>query len=420
MELSEHLFRREAGRMVATLTRIFGVHNIELAEDAVQDAFCRAFEVWKFRGVPDNPSAWLMAAAKNRAVDILRRERTARTFAPELTRMLESEWTLVPTVQEQFEPNAVKDDQLRMMFTCCQPGLSTESRVTLILKTLCGFSVSEIARALLSNDDAIEKRLTRARKALRSSGTFVELTATDVPERLDAVYQAIYLLFNEGYHGSQSEQTVRRDLCFEAIRLAHLLGDHPAGDKPQTCALLALCYFHAARLPGRMDGDGDLLQLEAQDRSKWDSELIGKGFHFLDKSATGNELSEYHLEAGIGALHASAKTYEQTEWARILELYDALYRMKPSPIVALNRAIALGKSLGPEKGLAELHRIPGSDRLKDYPFYPATLGEFHFLAGRPEEAAKYFEAAGRLVRSRSEKDFYARRLKACRSTSSQA
>lgn len=386
----------------------------------MQDAFCRALEVWKFRGVPDNPSAWLMAAAKNRAVDILRRERTASTFAPELTRWLESEWTLVPTVQEQFEPQAIKDDQLRMMFTCCHPELSTEAQVTLILKTLCGFSVSEIAHALLTSDDAIEKRLTRARKVLRLSGTFVELAASDLPARLEAVYQAIYLLFNEGYHGSQSEQTVRRDLCFEAIRLAHLISEHPAGDKPQTYALLALFCFHAARLQGRADDEGALLQLEMQDRSNWDRDLIAKGFQFLDTSAKGTELSQYHLEAGIAALHAAATTYEQTEWVKILELYDALYRMKPSPVIALNRAIALGKARGPIEGIAELRKIANTDRLKDYPFYPAAQGEFHLLAGRPVEAAAYFEEAGRLARTRSEKDFYARKLKACRLSASQS
>jgi RNA polymerase sigma factor (sigma-70 family) len=413
---ADHLFRREAGRLVATLTRIFGVHNLALAQDVVQDAFCRALEVWKFRGVPDNPSAWLMATARNRAVDVLRRERTARTFAPELGRFLESEWTLVPTVQEAFEPHAIKDDQLRMMFSCCHPDLSTEAQVTLILKTLCGFSVSEIAHALLTSDDAIEKRLTRARRVLRLSGTFVELAASDIPRRLEAVYQVIYLLFNEGYHGSQPEQAVREDLCFEAIRLALLLREHPQGDKPKTHALLALFCFHAARLPGRLDDQGVLLQLEMQDRSKWDRDLIGRGFHFLESAATGNELSEYHLEAGIAALHSAAASYEKTEWIRILELYDALYRVKASPIVALNRAIALGKALGPEKGLDELRRIPGSDRLKDYPFYPAAQGEFHLLAGRPAEAAKHFERAKKLARSRSEADFFARKLKACEQT----
>ncbi len=415
MELSDHLFRREAGRMVSTVTRIFGVHNLALAEDVVQDAFCRALEVWKFRGVPENPSAWLMTTAKNRAVDILRRERTARTFAPELGRLLESEWTLVPTVEEQFAASAIKDDQLRMMFSCCHPELSTEAQVTLILKTLCGFSVSEIAHALLASEDSIEKRLGRARKLFRLSGTFVEIpNASDIPKRLEPVYQAIYLLFNEGYHGSRSEPKVREDLCLEAIRLSLLLYEHPAGENPKTHALLALLCFHAARLPGRIDEEGDLIQLEMQDRSKWDRDLIAKGFHFLEKSSMGNELSEYHLEAGIASLHCLARSYEEIDWAKILELYDVLYRIRPSPIVALNRAVALGNARGPEEGLTELSKIPDRAKLKDYPFYPAAQGEFHFLAGRPDEAAKHFEGAMKLARSRSETNFFERKLKACR------
>lgn len=415
MEPVEHLFRREAGRMVATLTRIFGVHNLQLAEDVVQDAFCRALEVWKFQAMPENPSAWLMATAKNRAVDMLRRERTARSFAPELDRLLKSEWTMAPTVHEQFEPHAIKDDQLRMMFSCCHPTLSTEAQVTLILKTLCGFSVSEIAHALLTKEDGIEKRLGRARKVLRESGTFTDLTKdSDTPERLEAVYQAIYLLFNEGYHGSRSKRTVREDLCSEAIRLALLLSEHSQGDRPKTHGLIALLSLHAARLSGRLDDDGALLQLEIQDRAKWDHDLVGKGFHHLDKSSTGIELSVYHLEAAIAALHCSAESFEKTDWAEILKLYDSLYKLKPSPIVALNRAIAVGKAQGPEEGLLELRRIPDSARLQDYPFYPAAQGEFHLLAGRKADAATHFEKALRVARNKAESNFFERKLQVCR------
>jgi predicted RNA polymerase sigma factor len=230
---------------------------------------------------------------------------------------------------------------------------------------------------------------------------------------MDAVYEAIYLLFNEGYHGSRSERIAPEDLCLEAVRLALLLSEHPEGGKPKTYALLSLLCFHAARLPGRKDDDGGLIQLELQDRSKWERDLIERGFHNLEKASVGNELSEYHLEAGIAALHCAAPTYEETEWGKILELYDLLYRLKPTPIVALNRAIALGKALGPEEGLAELSKIPDPAKLKDYPFYPAAQGEFHLLAGRMAEAAKRFEKASELARSRSEMDFFERKLKAC-------
>lgn len=420
MEIAEHLFRREAGRMVATLTRIFGIHNLALAEDVVQDAFCRALEVWKFQGMPENPSAWLMTTAKNRALDVLRRERTARTFAPELDRFLKSEWTLVPAMQDLFESDAIKDDQLRMMFSCCHPQLSTDAQITLILKTLCGFSVSEIAHALLTSEDAVEKRLGRARRVLRQSGTFVDLTgASRGKTRLEAVYQATYLLFNEGYHGTRTTQTIREELCCEAIRLALLLSEHREGSQPKTFALLALFCFHAARLPGRMDDEGALVQLELQDRSRWDHKLIAKGFQFLEKTAAGTESSEYHLEAGIAALHCAAPTYEETDWSKILDLYDILYRLKPSPIVALNRAVALGRAQGPEKGLAELKKIADRVKLERYPFFPAAQGEFHLLSGRRAEAATYFEAALKLARSQSETEFYTRKLRSCRTMMAQ-
>src|ERR1700683_4201356 len=233
METNEHLFRREAGRMVATLARIFGVHNLALAEDVVQDAFCRALEVWKFRGAPENPSAWLMATAKNRALDILRRERTALTFAPELTRWLESEWTLRPPVEEFFAPNAIKDDQLRMMFSCCHPRLPEEAQVALILHILCGFSVDEVAAAFVRTHHAIEKRLTRASKSLATSKKLFEIAdAQDCPARLPAVHRALYLLFNEGYHGASSESAVRVALCQEGMRLMAVLRAHPLGSTP--------------------------------------------------------------------------------------------------------------------------------------------------------------------------------------------
>jgi len=399
--------------MISYLTKIFGLGRLDLAEDVVQDALCRALEVWSIHGFPENPSAWLMRVARNRAIDLLRRDDQFRYFAPDLVYLLRLRQDQ-PAETPAFEKE-IQDDQLRMMFSCCHPELSTEVQVTLILKTLCGFSVSEIAHSFLASEDSIEKKLGRARNLFRLSGSFVEITnVSDIPKRLDAVYQAIYLLFNEGYHGSRSGRTVREDLCFEAIRLALLLSEHPEGERPKTHALLALLCFHAARLPGRMADDGGLIQLEIQDRSKWDRDLIVRGFHFLEKAAIGNELSEYHLEAGIASLHCTAPTYEKTEWAKILELYNVLYRVRPSPIVALNRAVAVGKALGPEEGLTELTKIPDPAKLKDYPFYPAAHGEFHLLAGRKVEAGKHFEKAIKLARSQSETNFFERKLEACR------
>ena len=266
MEPSDHLFRREAGRLVATLTRIFGVHNLALAEDVVQDAFCRALEVWKFRGVPENPSAWLMATAKNRALDVLRRERTALTFAPELGRLIESEWTLAPTVEELFSDDLIKDDELRMMFSCCHPKLPQEAQVALVLHILCGFTVNEIASAFVSSQAAIEKRLSRAKKALAGSKKLFDvLSAHELSERLPAVRRALYLLFNEGYHGASAETAVRAELCHEAMRLAALLLAHPHGATPASYALSALMCLNAARLPARVNAAGNLTSLFEQD-----------------------------------------------------------------------------------------------------------------------------------------------------------
>ena len=399
--------------MVAYLTKIFGFGRLDLAEDVVQDTLCRALEMWPLHGVPDNPSAWLMRVARNRAIDLVRHHDPLRYMAPELVSLLSGRENLSGETAAWDEE--IRDDQLRMMFSCCHPDLSIDAQVTLILKTLCGFSVSEIAHALLASEDSIEKRLGRARKLFRQSGTLAEVVdASDIPQRLEAVYQAIYLLFNEGYQGSRSDQMVREELCFEALRLSLLLSEHPEGNTPTTHALLALLCFHAARLRGRMGDDGTLIQLELQDRSKWDRELIERGFHFLDKASRGHEVSAYHLEAAIASLHCVAPTYETTEWARILELYDILYQLKPSPIVALNRAIALGHARGPDEGLAALEKIPDSGRLRDYPFYPAAQGEFHLRAGRPAEAGKLFARALRLARSRAETEFFERKVQTCK------
>jgi RNA polymerase sigma factor (sigma-70 family) len=414
MDPSDHLFRREAGRMVAALTRVFGVHNLALAEDVVQDAFCRAVEVWKFRGVPENPSAWLMATAKNRALDILRRQRTARTFAPELGRLLQSEWTLAPTVEELFAANAIKDDLLRMMFSCCHPRLPEEAQVALMLHILCGFSVNEIASAFVSTHAAIEKRITRAKKVLAASKRLFDVTAAgDFSARLPVVHRALYLLFNEGYHGASPESAVRVELCREAMRLTAVLLEHPLGTTPATYALAALMCLDAARLPARVDASGNLSSLFDQDRSRWDQELVVEGLKLLELSATGSELTEYHVEAAIASVHARALRAENTDWETIVSLYDTLMTIRPSPIVALNRAIAVAQKEGPERGLQEIGSITDRDRLAAYPFYSAALGELELRRGRHETAREHFRAARALARNSMERQFLDQRVRAC-------
>ena len=412
MQVDEQLFRRESGRIVSALVRIFGFNNLSLAEDVAQDVFCRALEVWKLRGVPENPSAWLMQAAKNRAIDVLRRERTARNAMPQLQRQFESEWTLVPTVNGLFGTEAIKDDQLRMMFTCCDPQLSQEMQVPLILALLCGFTSKEIASAFLSKRDAIAKRVERGKKALSSSKTLFDLGDSEVAARLIAVQHALYLLFNEGYHGTSAHGAVRAELCREAMRLAALLLDNPTTAVPSSYALCALMWLGAARLPARVNRDGDLVALYDQDRSLWDAQMIARGKDLLNRSASGAHASPYHVEAAIAFVHCSAASVEETDWARLVSLYDMLLALQSSPVIALNRAIAVGQMSGPDRGIEEIRSIANVERLESYPFFHAALGEFEFRAGRIEAARAHFERAASLARTSAERRFLAQRLKA--------
>jgi RNA polymerase sigma-70 factor (ECF subfamily) len=390
------------------------VHNLALAEDVVQDAFCHALEVWPFRGMPDNPSAWLMATAKNRAIDVLRRERTARTFAPELGRVFDSEWTLVPTVEQEFAPHAIKDDLLRMMFSCCHPRLKEEAQVALMLNILCGFSVREVAAAFVASHAAIEKRIVRAKQVLAGSQRLFDLTnAQELDARLPAVHRAIYLLFNEGYHGASDESPVRVELCGEAMRLAAVLREHPRASTPATFALSALLCLHAARLPARLDEKGDLQTLFDQDRAQWDQALVTQGQHLLELAATGSELTEFHVEAAIAWVHATARNAEETNWNSIVSLYDKLMAIRPSPVVALNRAIAVAQRDGPERGLAEIERIADRERLASYPFYEAAQGELELRCGHHDSAREHFQNALTLARNPSERRFFEQRLSVC-------
>ncbi len=413
--IDEHLFRREASRMVAALTRVFGVHNLALAEDVVQDAFERAAALWGTRGVPDNPAAWLMQTARNRAIDVIRRERTARAFAPELGRWLDSEWTLEPIVDEAFAAPAIKDGELRMMFSCCHPSVPEEAQVAIVLNILCGFGAAEIAAAFLASRAAIEKRIARGKKALAAARTLFDLAAADFAARLGAVRRALYLLFSEGYHGASAEAAVRVELCEEAMRLVALLREHAPADTPETCALAALMSLCAARLPARVDAAGELSAFVDQDRTRWDRARLAHGLALFERSAAGDVVSAYHVEAAIAVAHASAPSAEATDWAAIVALYDRLLAIAPSAVVALNRAIAIGERDGAAAGLAALAALPDDDRarLASYPFYAAALGELSLRAGDRDAARAHFTRALALARNHAERHFLTKRLHAC-------
>jgi RNA polymerase sigma factor (sigma-70 family) len=388
-----HLFRHQSGRLVPALVRLFGLKNLDLAEDVAQETLLRAVEVWKFHGVPDDPAAWLIKSAKNRAIDVLRKQKTARTFAAEVA----TEWSLVPTVEQTF--NAIRDEELRMMFTCCHPRIPEEARIALVLSTLCGFGAREIAAAFMVSTSAIEKRLVRAKQTLAETPSLFSFD--DIAERTPAVLRALYVLFSEGYHGSDPQEPVREDLCNEAMRLCAMLREHAS--TPETDALLALMSLHAARLPARVR-DGALVPWEQQDRAKWDHELVRQGLRLLEEAARGTDLSAYHLEAAIAAEHALAPSREAIAWPKIVELYRLLMRVSPSPAAALSHAIAVGEASGAEAGLRALESID-DERLSGAPFLDAARGDLLMRVGRVDEARAAYRAAIGKARSDGERRF---------------
>jgi len=384
-ETIETLFRRESGRLISVLIRLLGPQNLTLAEDVVQEAFVAALRDWSNHGVPDNPPAWLLTAARRRAIDAIRRERTRRTFAADLAKFLDSEWTLASTVDEAFSEPRIKDDQLRMIFMCCHPSLPPESRITLILKTLCGLSVTAIARALLTSESTINKRLYRTRLALR--GVQFEIpSAEDLPAARDIVHTALYLLFNEG-HLSTTDKPILRELCHDAMVLTQLLADDGSIATSDTLALLGLMCFNAARLESRLDQDGRLVPLDGQDRSRWDRALIRQGYQCLVRSSQLDEsaASRFHLEAAIAARHCSASSFAETDWVSICHLYDRLLEQTSSPMVVLNRAVAMSYRDGPDAAIPLVEAVYRSGELPQRQVVAAVLANLYERAGLPRK-----------------------------------
>jgi RNA polymerase sigma factor (sigma-70 family) len=410
-QLAERLFRHEAGKLVSSLTGIFGMDRLQLAEDVVQEALVRALQTWPYSGIPENPAGWLMQTAKNRALDVIRREKFFHDKQPEIITSLEH-WSSDPGDGHlpQFE-DELKDDRLRLMFACCHPLIPSDDQTALALKTLCGFSPTEIAAAFLTTEPAIAKRLTRARQKIRDLGIPFEIpSGRELSPRLDGVLQTLYLLFNEGYKASRGDNLIREELCHEAIRLAALLAGHPSADQPRTHALIALMLLNASRLQSRTDAEGKMLRLKEQDRSTWDRMMIGKGLRHLQRAATGEDLSEYHLQAGIAACHATAPDYASTDWVRILAHYDQWTRINPSPVVALNRAVALAHVEGPEAGITAVQAIQKQGQLKSYYLVYAVLGEFETQLQHFQAAATHFQKALQLSEVKSEQSFLSKRL----------
>lgn len=419
-QVAEHFFRHEGARLVAILTGRLGVQRLGLAEDVVQEALVRALQTWPYRGVPDNPAAWLTQAAKNIALDHLRREQRWHEKEEGIAQEHER-WLATPPPPITDSEETFADHTLRMMFVCFHPQLSAEAQTALALRTLCGLSPAEIAAAFLTGEAAISKRLVRARQRIRELALPFEVPdAGALPARLDGVLGTLYLLFNEGYKASAGDRLVREDLCHEAIRLTRLLAAHPATQSPRTHALLALMLFNAARLPARTDDAGNLLRLHEQNRAAWDRGMIQSGVQELGLAASGDLLSEYHLEAGIAACHSTAADDASTDWPRILLLYDRLLALTASPVAALNRAVAVARVHGPQAGLDALNGITHRGSLESYHLFHAIRGAFAAELGRLAEALTHFRQAGDLATLPAERDFIARRIRDCEEQGKQA
>jgi RNA polymerase sigma-70 factor (ECF subfamily) len=407
-EVADHFFRHEGAQVVATLTAHLGTHRLQLAEDVVQEALLRALQTWSYHGVPDNPAAWLTQVAKNLALNALQREQRWNEkqdgIAAEHAR-----WLAAPP--EDMKQETFADDTLRMMFVCFHPELAAESQTALALRTLCGFSPSEIAVAFLTSEAAVAKRLVRARQRIRELALpFVVPEPRELSTRLEGVLHTLYLLFNEGYKASTGDRLVRDDLCREAIRLVTLVTEHPSTQEPRAAALLALMLFNAARLHTRTDDAGHLLRLHEQDRSRWDRAMIQRGIACLHHAAQGSTLSAYHIEAGIAAVHCTAPDASATDWPRILHLYDQLFALNRSPVTAMNRAVAVARVHGPQAGLDALDNIEQRGVLEISHLYHAIRGTFNAELARTDAALASFRQAAKLATLPAEREFIARRI----------
>ena len=404
--LTDHLFRNEAKKMVAVLTKIFGTENFQTAEDVVQDTLLQAMQVWKYKGIPDNPSGWLFRVAKNKAIDIIRRNKHSLQydFSDSEKILLTSEYTVNTAMENLWKEELIKDDLLRMMFACCHPDISEENQVTLILKTLCGFSTTEIAKAFLTSEDTISKRLYRTKEFFREHKIKLAIPSVDeIKNRTETVLNSIYLLFNEGYNSTNSEELIRKDVMEEAMMLCKLLIENEHTQLPEVYALMALMCFHSSRTDSRLTTDGEIILLPMQDRKKWDTAMIEKGNEYLGKSAFGNIISSYHLQAAIAYEHCSAQNFKETNWERILRNYEWLCEISDSPINELNKIVAVMEVRGAAIALQKLDNIKDKKKLASYYLYHSLLGEIYSRLHNIAKAKICFESAITLTHSETER-----------------
>ena len=395
-QLIPHLFRSEFSKIVAVLCKTFGLSNIQLAEDITSETFLKATETWGLKGVPENPSAWLYHVAKNKAKDYFKRE---QIFIQKITPELKQQSLTLKEFEIDLSEHNIKDSQLQMLFTVCNPIISKEAQITLALRILCGFGIDEISSALLSNKSTINKRLHRTKETLRKNK--IDLTfppEKELMNRLNNVLSVLYLLFNEGYYSATSEKTLKKDLCIESMRLLYMLLNYEPSNQPQTNALMALFCFHSSRFEARMNPNGEPILYNEQDKTKWNFELIEKGEFYIKQSSTGNEITKYHLEALIAFWHTRTNADTKEKWENILQLYNKLIQIEYSPVTALNRTYALAMAYGKEKALKEALKIG----LNKNHLYHALLAELYSEIN-PQKQVEHLQFALKMVDTENDK-----------------
>ena len=411
-QLTAHLFRENSGKMVAVLSRMFGLNQIDIVLDVVQDTFEMALSKWRFSGIPDNPSGWLMQVAKNKALNAFKRENKTQAFSPsvylnQFDKSFENQFDILLSQKE------IKDSQLRLLFTCCHPDFSTKNQIIITLNILCGFGVPEIANALLMNEEAVKKALARSKASLRKLDNILQTSIiTQSDERIKTIQTILYLMFNEGYKTTRSKEAINNDLCYEAIRLAKLLENDNSAVNSETNALVALMFFNISRFPARLGTSDEWLTLEEQDRSQWNKIFIEEGYHYLNKSTQSETVTRFHIEAIIASLHCSAPTFEATDWKKIAYLYHQLEQIKFSPLVILNRIIA-ESYLTNSNSIQALDELEVNTDLKHSFLVSVAKGDIYKRKDELKNARIFYEQALSLSVSPVDRKFLEKKIIQC-------
>lgn len=388
--LAEHLFRIEYGKIVSVIIKFIGVDNLKIAEDITQETFYKAVKYWQHHGIPPNPKAWLYVTAKNECLNVLKKIKRQNNHQKDLE-PFDANFSKLENLE--FSDQIISDEQLKMMFVCCHSSISQDAQLSLILKILCGFSISEIANAFFTSNETINKRLVRARKKLRTHQVSFKLPA-HFEEEIPTIIQAIYLLFNEGYSPSEKDKLIRKELCFEAIRLAEILYSNSKVKNKEDCsALLSLMYLNASRFDARLKESNSAIEMKDQDRNLWNKALISKGLSYLNDKIESTQVSIYHILAAISANHCIAPDFEKTNWEEILSLYDALLIIADSPLTRLNRSVALAKVKGNSIAIRELENLKSKSDIEEHHLFHSTIAEFHLAESNLSKATLHLNKA---------------------------